>query len=154
MHNKTSDITLHDLAVLITGVSKDVRALTARLDGLETRFDGLEVRFDNLETRFDGLEKRFDGLEKEVHAMRTDITQMIDEQNERMEALERRMNDRFEIFGERLFSLEEKEELLGNVRHYNQWLLEDATGARRITLMRNEYDSTQKTAGFPHRFSQ
>ncbi len=51
-----------------------------------------------------------------------------------------------------LFTVEEKEDLMANVRHINERLENEALGKKDITLLRKEYDATALASGFANRF--
>jgi hypothetical protein len=97
--------------------------------------------FKGIAKRFEGIDERFMGLTEIVESIARNLADFQRDTKETLTDLTKG-----------LFTEQEKEEVLAMVRHYDQWLVEDAKGEKRITLTRPEYDTLMESVRLPNRF--
>ncbi len=116
-------------------MEKEQKITTEQLADLITQYhQEIQTKMGGFETKMGGFEVRLSDLQKEVKDLREET------------------RDNFKELREGMFTPEEKEDLMANVRHINERLEHEALGKSDITLTRSEYDHAALARPFANRF--
>ena len=112
--------------------------------------ESVAVNLANFQEELLGFQKEVKGDFKEVRGELREVQRDIEELRGNIRDLRRDVNE----LQEGAFTKDEKEDLMGMVRHINQRLVHEARGEKDITLTREEYDAASRAQGFPNRFNK
>ena len=90
-----------------------------QFDGVQRQFDGVQGRFDGIQGQFDGIQGQFDGVQRQFAEAKADtqrqfaefraeMRQGFEQAREDRLRLERKMEDRFGVYGEQIVALHQE----------------------------------------------
>ncbi len=87
----------------------EAKADTQRqFDGVQQQFDGVQQRFDGVQQQFDGVQGQFNGVQRQFAELRTEMRQGFEQAREDRLRLERKMEDRFGVYGGQIVALHQE----------------------------------------------
>ena len=136
MENKEEKITNEKLAELIESVAVNLA--------------NFQEEMRDFKGEMLGFREETKSFQSEMISFRDETRTAIRELHGNIRDLRRDVNE----LQEGAFTKDEKEDLMGMVRHINQRLVHEARGEKDITLTREEYDAASRAQGFPNRFNK
>jgi Sec-independent protein translocase protein TatA len=119
--------------------------------------ESVAVNLANFQEETKGFQSEMRAFQSEMISFRDETRSAIRELREDVQELHGNVRDlRRDVneLQEGAFAKDEKEDLMGMVRHINQRLVHEAHGEKDITLTREEYDAASRAQGFPNRYNK